>query len=428
MGNLRAVPSNSSLVDVRPGISRLLHLGFAFPPGVASLFPGINPAGHALETQMVAELRRHFDVRSTAVLPFAPPQVERADPGSGVPQDLILIEKPPELFHELRSLMQLTAQYRRWVATGWKPDAILIYNLSPIYNHFVIWLQRQPRCPKLILILLDSPNLGVRVPWLKRFRRRFKPMHIPDWDMVRRFDACIGLSKAVGEYFRPRDIPFLWMPGGCRPERVRHCSNGSLPSGDDNPMRFGYFGALASHAGVRPLVETLISTDLAASLEVCGYGKMSGQLAQIARYESRVRFHGLFTPAECLRFGQSCDVLVNPRPASHGNQNNFPSKLFEYALTGRAILTTRLSGVEDVLGPEAFYFDPYNFAESLKRHLYTLAATSRSELRRRGAAIQQRILREFTWEKQGARLSNFVSEVCGGSLVRKTRNAVLAAA
>ena len=213
------MPSISDLVDVRPGASRLLHLGFAFPPGVASLYPGINPAGHALETQMITELKRQFEVRSTAVLPFYPPHIESADPCSGIRQDLILVEKAPELFHEFRALVCLTAHYRRWVARAWEPDVVLIYNPSPIYNQFVLWLRRQARCPKLVLMLLDSPNLGVRLPWMKRFRRRFKPLHICDGNMLARFDACIGLSKAVEQYFRPRSIPFLWMPCGCSPLR-----------------------------------------------------------------------------------------------------------------------------------------------------------------------------------------------------------------
>src|SRR5262249_21752164 len=154
------------------------------------------------------------------------------------------------------------------------------------------------------------------------------------------------------------------------------------------------FGALGAHAGVRPLVDALLSTNLPVALDLCGYGKPAQQLASIARRETRVRFHGLLTPTECMAFGQSCDALVNPRPATHGNQNNFPSKLFDYALTGTPILTSRLSGVEDVLGPEAFYFDAYDFANSLKRNLHILVSTSRSELCRRGAAIQRRIISE----------------------------------
>jgi hypothetical protein len=45
-------------------VRRLLYLGFPFPPGVAERNPGVNPAGHALETRIVSELRRHLEIRS----------------------------------------------------------------------------------------------------------------------------------------------------------------------------------------------------------------------------------------------------------------------------------------------------------------------------------------------------------------------------
>ena len=390
---------------------RLLYLGFAFPPGVAALNPGLNPAGHALETQMMGELREHFEVRSAGVLPLTPPAIDTADPASGVAHDLILLEKPPELFHRLRSLACLKAQYRRWRATGWKPDLVLVYNLSPIYNKFLLWLRRHPNCPKLVLLLLDSPNLGVPVHRWKRFRRRFKPMYTPDCDMIWRFDACIGLSKLTEKYFRPRRIPFLWLPGGCTPARACYADDPAFEHRNGS-MRVGYFGALADHAGVRPLIDTLCSIEIPASLEICGYGKLGETVSTLATQDPRLKFHGLLTPADCLRFGRSCDVLVNPRPASHGNENNFSSKLFDYALTGRAILTSKLSGVEDVLGPEAFYFDPQDFDHSLRRTLCELAETGREELDRRGTAIQQRVTSQFSWAKQGSRLACFLDHVC----------------
>ncbi len=393
----------------------MLYLGFAFPPGVAALHPDINPAGHALETRMVSELHGYFEIRSTGVLPFEPPVVPGADNRSGLAHDLVLVEKPPELAHRVRALNQLKAQYLAWRAGGWTPDLVLVYNLSPIYNQFLLWLRRQPSCPKLVLLLLDSPQLGQRLPWLKRFRYRFKPMTIPDEKMLGHFDAGVALSRQVEKYFDARRLPFLWMPGGCTPER--RCSE---PNGFGAPgavKRFGYFGALGAYAGVKPMLETFLAGDLPAALDICGYGKAAAEFAERARQDRRVRFLGLLTPAECLQFGCSCDVLINPRPASHGNENNFASKLFEYALTGRAIITARLSGVEEVLGPEALYFDPHDFQRDLGRRLREAVAMPRSELGRRGTAIQARVVTEFSWAQQGIRLARFLETVCVGAPV-----------
>ena len=115
-----------------------------------------------------------------------------------------------------------------------------------------------------------------------------------------------------------------------------------------------------------------------------------------------------------LQFAQQCDVLINPRPLWPGHDNNFSSKVFEYALAGRAILTSRVSGVDLVLGEEAFYFDETDFDRSLGGALVRVAETPRAELRRRGAAIQNRLLTEFSWQRQGERLAQFIHAVLGG--------------
>jgi hypothetical protein len=402
-----------------------LYLGFAFPPGVAALHPGLNPAGHALETRMMAELRRCFEIRSSGLLPLIPSPVANADPTSGVPHDLLLLDKPPELLYRYCALGRLKDQYRRWRVAGWEPDLVLVYNLSPVYNQFLLWLRRQKHCPRLVLILLDSSSLGQQQPWLKRFRRRLKPMFRADAEMVSCFDACVGFSQTAEQHIRPSGMPFLWMPGGCDPSLV--CAEPDHSERSEGQLRLGYFGALGDHAGVKGLVDVFLSTCRPVTLEICGYGKRSAELITLAQQQERLKFRGLLSPAECLRFGRSCDGLINPRPASHGNENNFASKLFDYALCGRAILTSRLSGVEQVLGPEAFYFDPHDFAPSLRQQLEILCRTSRGELDRRGAAIQHRVATEFSWQKQGARLACFLQEVRAGNHVRKAVPEALAA-
>jgi hypothetical protein len=402
---------------------RLLYLGFAFPPGVHALYPGINPAGHMLETNLVAQLRRHYEVRSAGILPIEPPEIKSADPDSGIAHELLLFEKWPELLHRQFSLNKLKRQYKAWAAASWEPQVVLVYNLSPIYNQFLLWLRSRRKSPKLVLLLLDSPNLGEQLPWLKRFRRRFKPMYVPDSEMLPRFDACVGLSKSVERYFTPRAVPFLWMPGACAPQRAIKDSTKDSTKGDQegtgsggvaaDPIRFGYYGALGAHAGVQQMTEVFLRSGLNATLEICGYGKAAEELAERARQDARLKFRGLLSPAECLRFGRECDVLVNPRPATHGNENNFASKVFDYALSGRAILTSRLSGVEAVLGADAWYFDAAEFEKSLGTELERLANIPRSELHRRGAAVQQKILTEYSWDEQGRRVAEFLGRIAG---------------
>jgi glycosyltransferase involved in cell wall biosynthesis len=389
-------------------MKRLLYLGFAFPPGVAALFPEAQPAGHYIETNLIESVRASFEVRSVGVSGVDVRRLALAkDASPGLPHELNLLDKPPEIWHRHRSLGRLKRAYRSWLAAGWKPDVIMVCNFSPIFNGFVRWVARHPARPKLVLYLADSMSLGAKMSLSKRLRYRLKPLVWPDHEILPCFDACVATSRATEHWFAPRGHPWLWLPNGVDAQRALPPEAGP----GSGPVVFGYFGTLARHSGLPQLMEVLTATELATPLIIAGFGKEKEHIATQCRRDPRLRFHGAMTPDGCLRFAQGCDVLVNARPVVPGNDNNFPSKVFEYALSGRAILTSRQSGADAILGEEAYYFDEHDFERSLRAALGQIAAVPRPELRRRGAAIQARLLRNFGWERQGTVLANFLSEL-----------------
>jgi glycosyltransferase involved in cell wall biosynthesis len=385
---------------------KIFYLGYAFPPGIATLYPDLQPAGHSMETQMVAALRGHFDIRSAGVFSFpmediAPP----ADLAPGVAHEVTLLDRSPEMWHRWRSLEKLKRVYLAWLEAGWRPDVVAAYNMTPIYNAFVLWLKRQPQRPKLVLLLVDSARLRRAEPWTRKLRQALKPFAQADSVMAAQFDACIAWSRSTEEFFAQRSIPWMWMPGGCVPERAISKSVATA----EGLIRFGYFGTFGIHAGLEDLIRVFTATDRPNHLSICGWGKNAEDVKQLCARDPRLEFQGLLaTPDDCLRFAQGCDVLINPRPAAHGNENNFPSKIFEYALSGRAILTTRFSGVDEVLGNEAFYFDERDFDRNLGATIDRVAEMDRAGLDRRGAALQERVTRNYGWQKQAAKMAEFI--------------------
>jgi len=388
-------------------VTRLLYLGLAFPPGVADVFPEAQPAGHLIETCLVNSIRPYADIKSVGISWL---HVEEAPPGGtapGLPHALNLLECKPELFHRLRSLARLKRAYLDWTSSGWVPDVIMVCNFSPVYNGFVRWLSARANRPRLLLYLADSVGLQSHLSLSKRVRYALKPLRWLDSDMVRYFDACVAVSKDTEGFFRARNYPWLWLPNGCDAARAVRTGGAPPASGP----RFGYFGTMAPHGGIDRLIEVFRGWKSNAELHICGWGKKKEEIAAACAQDSRLRFLGVKTPDECVRFVRDCDVMVNPRPIVPGNENNFSSKVFEYSLGGRAILTSRLSGVDQVLGPEAFYFDARQFEPGLRQALEHVASLPREELHRRGKAIQDRMLAEFSWERQGRRLRDFISAI-----------------
>lgn len=389
-------------------LPRLLYLGSALPPGVSGLFPECQPAGHLVETSLVQSVKPWFEIRSVGCSSLDLARLpQRLDDSLGLPNALNLTDKPPEIFYRWRSLVRLQREYQRWLADGWRPGVILVCNLSPIYDGFIRWLKRRPLPPLLALYLADSGTLGAQVSWSKRLRYRFKPLVYPETEMVRYFDGCVAVSLSTEKFFSTRGIPWLWVPNGCEPKRALRPEEVRI----EGPLRFGYVGSLGAHAGLPDLLRIFSAKERNSVLHICGFGKARPGIAEACAKHPRLQFHDPRTPDACLQLGRGWDVLINPRPIRPGNQNNFPSKIFEYALSGRAILSSRVSGADLVLGPEAYYFDEHNFDSSLDQSLEQLASTPRQELNRRGAALQRRLLCQYSWAQQGERLAGFFKKL-----------------
>ena len=389
-------------------LPKLLYLGFAFPPGVAGLFPEAQPAGHLIETSAVNALRPWFEIRSVGISWIRVEDVPPGDPSPGLPHALNLLEANPVVFYRLVALHRLKRQYRSWIAGGWIPKAILMCSFSPVYNGFIRWLKKQPNPPPVIVYLGDSQSLQRKFSWTKRLRYRLKPLIWPDSEMVRYVDGCAALSLATQEFFTARQLPWLWV-NGCAPERAVQAK----PNSADGPIRFGYFGAFAPHTGLPDLIRVFTVLVRRSELHICGFGKNKTAILKQCGDHQQIRLHSPRTPDECLQLAQSWDVLVNPRPIWPGNENNFPSKIFEYALSGRAILTSRVSGADKILGDQAYYFDEYDYDRSLGNALEQLIQAPRAELNRRGASVQEHLVTHYSWAQQGQRLAEFIADVLG---------------
>jgi glycosyltransferase involved in cell wall biosynthesis len=388
---------------------RLLYLSNAFPPGVTGRFPSLNPAGHATETRMAQALSRLAQVSTIGLLPGEVyGRLEPKDQSFGLEHELLLWDREPELWHRWLAWRELRRHYLSRTTRNGVPDALLVRNLSPVFNRFVTWLRRQDPRPPIVLILADSGTLGQHVKLSRRLRYALKPMQTLDDQAVQQYDACISFGNGTRRYFEPRGVPWLWMPSAFNfrydPPPGASCQSG--------PIRFGYFGALAEHASVLPMVKVFLASQVPGTLHICGFGKLSDPLRKLAAQHPSVRFDGLLpTQADCLAWAQQVDVLINPRLPVWGLENSFPSKIFEFTMTGKAILTTRTGGVDEVLGPEAFYMETDNFEASLRESLRLLSASDRAELQRRGALIRQRILRDFNWDEQARRMVEFLAKL-----------------
>ena len=150
----------------------------------------------------------------------------------------------------------------------------------------------------------------------------------------------------------------MWMPSAFN---FRYDPPPASPA-QTGPIRFGYFGQLAERTTVLPMVQGFLDAKVPGTLHVCGYGNLSNVLKELAGRHSNFHFDGLLPKqSDCLAWAQKVDVLINPRLPIQGLENSFPSKIFDFGMTGKAILSTRTGGVDKVLGEEGLYLETENF-------------------------------------------------------------------
>jgi len=387
---------------------RIFYLSNAFPPGVTGRFPAVNPAGHATESRMTEALAKLTDLSSVTLLGkevFG--RLEPRDDSFGLNHGLILWDRNPQVWHRWRSWRRLRRFYRERFAGANVPDVLLVRNLNPVFNYFVRWLRRQSPRPRIVLVFADSATLGRTIPYTRRLRHALKPMQVWDQDAIRWYDACISFGIGTRHFFEPHGVRWMWMPSAFN----FHYTPPPATSPATGPIRFGYFGALAEHAAVLPLVRGFLRSEVPGTLHVCGFGKLAEELSALAARHENFKFDGLLPKqSDCLDWAQRVDVLINPRLNIWGLENSFPSKIFEFGMTGKAILTTRTGGVDQVLGEAGLYLDADtdDFEVSLARRLRETARMDRSELARRGAEIRRRLLQDYNWDRQAERMVEFM--------------------
>ncbi len=385
---------------------RLLYLGFLVPPLTEAAFPLANPAGQRFEKAFLRGLSAFFEIRQVTLLTRGMP-LETPGPEPWWEGWLGLTEERPKVLHQWRSLRRLRAHWSRLGSSDWKPDAVVCYNLTPIYNAFLRWLASTDTARARVCLMTDSTWLGRRMPLSKRLRHALKPFQVTDASMIPRLSGLITASQATARRLAADGKPTLWMPGGCDVDAVLPIR---IPE-HSGPVVFGYYGALGDHAGTEQLIRAHQRCGGDSLLRVCGYGKKMDALRELATRDPRQELRPLpATAQESVAFGNTCDVLVNPRPASHGNENTLPSKIFSYVESGAAILSTTLGGVDALLGETATYADAARLVDSLQEQMSALGQLDRDALRERAERCRRHVLRDYTWEEQTRRAAGFIRD------------------
>lgn len=173
-----------------------------------------------------------------------------------------------------------------------------------------------------------------------------------------------------------------------------------------------YSGALTEYSGIRELVLAMGHVkDKEVFLEIYGDGPLKEWVKEYEKEHRNVCYKGKVSNKEMIKKQKGAWLLVNPRPVGDAIARvTFPSKIFEYLLSGRPILCTKLTGLtEDYL--HYMFVANDNSVSELSMWIDKIANMSEETLSRKGRAALEFVVQNKTWEKQVARIYQFLQSI-----------------
>ncbi len=391
----------------------VLFIGSAIAPERSARTPGSSPAANRYQHGLLGGLAAALDgeLRVVSRLPIAAGRSSgalwvragREEVRPGVVASILPMLNLPFVKQLCLGLGAARAVARFCRDHRGEQNVVLGYSLSSFVASFAARAARRAG-PPLVYLYTDPPYAQARhgALWSMAYRLNRR--------MTERVLAqCAGLvtvnAHAVDVYAPGK--PFLVLEGGVEAGAPRM-------QAAVQPLTLLYSGGYSPHNGLENLIAGFRRTENPGyRLQLYGRGVLEDDLRRQQAADPRIQVMGFAAPEAMPALQAGAAALVNPRPTAHSiTATTFPSKLMEYLLSGRPVLTTRINGITADYDPYFHYVDdesPEGWAAAIDGLLGGDAAA----LDERGAAGRAFVLLEKNWDAHGQRLVAFLQQLTG---------------
>ncbi|MEI7994211.1 MAG: glycosyltransferase [Methylococcaceae bacterium] len=217
---------------------------------------------------------------------------------------------------------------------------VIVYNVFSPFSIPTLIASKLFGC-KCAAIIADLPFDDYDFKGWRGFLQRidfYVQIHI-----ISKFNGIIALTQKIIEDFAPL-IPSIVIEGGI--EIVKEPIEYRNPEKSNNFICL-YSGALNEINGISLLLASFsLITNPNFRLWIFGHGPLASLIINAAATDKRIVYWGQLSNDQVKKHQREAAVLINPRPSNNKiTYYTFPSKLIEYMLSGRPVITTKLSGI-----------------------------------------------------------------------------------
>lgn len=217
------------------------------------------------------------------------------------------------------------------------------------------------------------------------------------------YDGYILFSECMGELVNKSNKPSCVMEGFIN-ERMLNLSKEK--KFDDFIILYG--GSLLKNLGLENLIEA-VKEILDVQLWIVGDGSIKSQLMDLASGYDNIKFCGFVPREQLFEMEKKASLLVNVRdPRLPYTRYSFPSKTFEYLLSGTPFLSTKLACYSNEYN-QHIYFINDNQVETIKTEIINIKNLSQREREKFGEDATNFVLNEKNAGTQCKKVIEFLN-------------------
>ncbi len=293
---------------------------------------------------------------------------------------------------------------KRWIKNRYQEEDLIVfvYSMRSAPMATACYIKKHIPNAKIYLIITDLPQ------FMDLGQNRIKAvLKCIDWVSIKRmlskFDGFILYAEKMADYLSIPSEKWILMEGSFDIED-------QVIVTAKKKKAVMYSGKLDAQYGIKMLLDAFHSIpDSDIELWLTGGGNVEDYIKQYATKDSRIKFYG-FLPSrqDVLKKQGEASLLVNMRlPSELASGYCFPSKLFEYMVTGTPVLSFDIAGI-----PREYLKHLYIVKEettvALAEAIKDTINLDESILKERGEGAREFIVNEKNASKQCEKIWQFV--------------------
>lgn len=281
---------------------------------------------------------------------------------------------------------------------------ILLENAACSPTAACVWLRRLFGIP-IYSVLIDTPFTQAFVPNSLAGKIQYYRFRIGH-KRLKHFTGLITFTRDVLKTLNI-NIPCHEFSIGCSQQQI-DAASGSNSTKYPNAQSVAYAGTLIYYNGIQELVDAFKLLGDKYQLHIYGYGPLENVVKEAAAEFDNIVYYGRFDPSETTEILKQYPVLINPRRTDPSIQNfTFPSKLVDYLLMKRTVITNRFKTLPDAYASFVTTMEELS-AEGIAKAVVQVFGTPIEERQNAAERGFEYVTQQQNYEKIGKDILQFV--------------------